>query len=41
MKVFWQPNPGPQTDVLLCQADEILYGGARGGGAGSDEATMP
>jgi hypothetical protein len=32
MKVFWQPNPGPQTDVLLCQADEILYGGARGGG---------
>ncbi len=26
------PNPGPQTAVLACAADEILYGGAAGGG---------
>lgn len=30
--VHWQPNPGPQTDVLTCFEREILYGGARGGG---------
>jgi hypothetical protein len=30
--VHWEPNPGPQTDVLERLEDEILYGGARGGG---------
>lgn len=30
----WQPNPGPQTDALLSEADELLYGGAAGGGKG-------
>lgn len=26
------PNPGPQTDALLSKADQLLYGGAAGGG---------
>lgn len=30
--VAWAPQPGPQTALLTCPADEILYGGARGGG---------
>lgn len=29
---FWESHLGPQTWALLHQADEILYGGARGGG---------
>lgn len=28
----WLPNPGPQTQALLSQADILLYGGAAGGG---------
>jgi len=28
----WYPNPGPQTEVLQRDEDEILFGGARGGG---------
>lgn len=28
----WTPNPGPQTDALNCDADELFYGGAAGGG---------
>jgi hypothetical protein len=28
----WVPNPGPQTEAYLSQADEIFYGGAAGGG---------
>lgn len=28
----WRPNPGPQTRFVTCNADEILYGGAAGGG---------
>lgn len=28
----WTPHPGPQTEVLRRNEDEILYGGARGGG---------
>lgn len=28
----WTPQPGPQTDLFNCDADEILYGGAAGGG---------
>jgi hypothetical protein len=30
--VLFRPHPGPQTEVLLAQEDEILFGGARGGG---------
>jgi hypothetical protein len=26
------PNPGPQTDAMLSKADQLLYGGAAGGG---------
>lgn len=28
----WQPNIGPQTDAYICDADELFYGGAAGGG---------
>lgn len=28
----WIPNPGPQTDAFLCEADLLLYGGQGGGG---------
>jgi hypothetical protein len=28
----WQPNPGPQTAAFHCEADELFYGGAAGGG---------
>ena len=30
--MLWVPNPGPQTDAYLCEADELLYGGQAGGG---------
>ena len=30
--LVWVPNPGPQTDVLTNEADEIFYGGEAGGG---------
>jgi hypothetical protein len=26
------PNPGPQTQALFCEADELFYGGSAGGG---------
>ena len=29
---LWLPNPGPQTDAYLSEADLLLYGGAAGGG---------
>jgi hypothetical protein len=29
---LWKPLPGPQTKALDCQADELFYGGAAGGG---------
>jgi phage terminase large subunit-like protein len=29
-----KPNPGPQTWALRCPCDELMYGGARGGGKG-------
>lgn len=29
---WWAPNPGPQMRFLECNAHEILYGGAAGGG---------
>jgi len=28
----WVPQPGPQLQAFLCQADQLLYGGAAGGG---------
>jgi len=28
----WVPNPGPQTDAYLSEADVLLYGGQAGGG---------
>lgn len=31
-KVIWQPNPGQQSRALSRTENEILYGGARGGG---------
>ena len=31
-KVIFQPNPGPQTDFLASSEQEVLYGGAAGGG---------
>ena len=31
-QVVWQPQPGPQWDLLTCPIFEVLYGGARGGG---------
>lgn len=30
--MIWVPNPGPQTDAYLSQADIVLYGGQAGGG---------
>lgn len=29
---LWLPQPGPQTNAFLCQADFLFYGGAAGGG---------
>lgn len=31
-RVIFQPNPGPQTDFLSAPEQEVLYGGAGGGG---------
>lgn len=28
----WVPNPGPQTEAVICEADELFYGGQAGGG---------
>lgn len=30
--VIWQPQAGPQTDLIRCPVFEVFYGGARGGG---------
>jgi hypothetical protein len=29
---YWVPQPGPQLDAFLSKADQLLYGGAAGGG---------
>src|SRR4051812_20492140 len=26
----WVPNPGPQTQAFVCEADELFYGGEAG-----------
>ena len=31
-RVIWEPQPGPQTLLLTCPVEEVLFGGARGGG---------
>lgn len=31
-EVIWKPQPGPQTLMLSCPFEEVLYGGAAGGG---------
>ncbi len=30
--MLWRPNPGPQTRFLASSSNEVLYGGAAGGG---------
>jgi intein/homing endonuclease len=30
--VAWRPQPGPQTKLLTCPAEQVFFGGARGGG---------
>lgn len=32
LQMAWLPQPGPQTEAFYCDADELLYGGAAGGG---------
>ncbi|MTI12095.1 hypothetical protein, partial [Sansalvadorimonas verongulae] len=31
-QTVWRPQAGPQTALLRCPFEDILYGGARGGG---------
>lgn len=31
-KAVWKPNVGPQTEAFYCEADELFFGGAAGGG---------
>lgn len=31
-QVAWAPQPGPQLEAFVCKADQLLYGGAAGGG---------
>lgn len=31
-QIIWEPQPGPQTDLIRCPVFEVFYGGARGGG---------
>ena len=31
-KIIWEPQKGPQTDLVACPIFEVFYGGARGGG---------
>lgn len=38
--VLFTPNPGPQTDFLAASEDEVLFGGARGGGKALDINTL-
>lgn len=32
LRPIWVPQPGPQTAFITCPIDDILFGGARGGG---------
>jgi predicted phage terminase large subunit-like protein len=40
-EILWQPNPGPQTEFLSSPADEVLYGGAAGGGKSAATVALP
>ena len=40
-QVLWRPNPGPQTRFLASDADEVLYGGAAGGGKSAAAIALP
>lgn len=31
-EIIWQPQSGPQEAAILCEEDDLLFGGARGGG---------
>ena len=31
-RLVWRPQPGPQTLLVRCPAEEIFFGGSRGGG---------
>lgn len=31
-RIIFEPNPGPQSEFLSCDEQEVLYGGAAGGG---------
>ncbi|WP_176317341.1 terminase family protein [Burkholderia vietnamiensis] len=31
-RIIWRPQPGPQTLLLSCPVEDVLFGGARGGG---------
>lgn len=31
-RLLWMPNPGPQAEAFLSDADELYFGGAAGGG---------
>ena len=31
-RIVWSPQPGPQTWLLECPVEDVLFGGARGGG---------
>jgi hypothetical protein len=31
-QIIWQPQQGPQTDLITCPVFEVFFGGARGGG---------
>jgi predicted phage terminase large subunit-like protein len=39
--VIWQPNAGPQTRFLASKANEVLYGGAAGGGKSAGLIALP
>jgi hypothetical protein len=32
IEYVWEPQPGPQTWLLECPVEDVLFGGARGGG---------
>lgn len=32
LPIHWQPNPGPQEELLACPIEDIGFGGSRGGG---------